>query len=186
MALIIRPTHPPYWSGQLASTAPIQDDFHYARASFLWDDYTIQPRASFRIQAVVLGTKRYRRDPGASLSPVDLALGWGPMSDHQLLRQLNITQSRRFFWVKWDQPLSVSRDDVFHHAANIHAIPSSEAVFQQLRALKRWSVVELDGMLVDAARADGFQWRTSMTREDIGGGACELLFVESVRTLIEN
>jgi hypothetical protein len=39
--------------------------------------------------------------------------------------------------------------------------------------------VSLRGQLVDAVRADGFTWRTSLRRDDTGAGACELLLVES-------
>ena len=37
----------------------------------------------------------------------------------------------------------------------------------------------LGGELVDAVRPDGFTWRTSLSREDTGAGACELFLVES-------
>jgi len=41
-------------------------------------------------------------------------------------------------------------------------------------------LVALDGYLVDANRADGWHWRTSLTRDDTGDGACELFYVTSV------
>jgi hypothetical protein len=41
-------------------------------------------------------------------------------------------------------------------------------------------VVHLEGFLVDAARPGGWRWNTSMTRDDTGGGACELIYVERV------
>jgi hypothetical protein len=34
--------------------------------------------------------------------------------------------------------------------------------------------------LVTASKADGFTWNTSLTRNDSGNGACELMYVESV------
>ena len=42
-------------------------------------------------------------------------------------------------------------------------------------------VVSLSGFLVDVSRADGWRWTSSLSREDSGGGACELLWVESAR-----
>jgi len=30
--------------------------------------------------------------------PIDLAVGWGPMSDQQVLDHLHVSQSMRFFW----------------------------------------------------------------------------------------
>jgi len=40
--------------------------------------------------------------------------------------------------------------------------------------------VTLRGWLIDVDAADGWHWRTSRTREDTGGGACEIIWVESV------
>lgn len=34
--------------------------------------------------------------------------------------------------------------------------------------------------LVDARRGNGFVWRTSLTRDDTGAGACELVYVEQL------
>lgn len=59
----------------------------------------IYPLADFRLRARVLGKERYRFDSQADISPVDLALGWGPMSDQTILDQLDIAQSSRFFVV---------------------------------------------------------------------------------------
>jgi hypothetical protein len=39
------------------------------------------------------------------------------------------------------------------------------------------------GYLVEARGADGWRWRSSLTREDTGAGACELIWVESVSTI---
>jgi len=41
-------------------------------------------------------------------------------------------------------------------------------------------VIHLQGFLVDASRGDGWRWRTSMSRDDTGDGACELVYVESI------
>ena len=43
--------------------------------------YQIALLASFDIRARVIAVESYRFDRGAALSPVDLALGWGPMSN---------------------------------------------------------------------------------------------------------
>jgi hypothetical protein len=45
-------------------------------------------------------------------------------------------------------------------------------------------VIHLQGFLVDASRANGWRWRTSMSRDDTGDGACELVYVESVEAAV--
>ena len=41
----------------------------------------------------------------------------------------------------------------------------------------------LRGYLVQAQAPDGWHWRSSLTREDTGGGACELIFVQALEVL---
>jgi hypothetical protein len=43
-------------------------------------------------------------------------------------------------------------------------------------------VVTLRGRLVEASGADGWRWRSSLTREDSGAGACELVLVDALDT----
>jgi hypothetical protein len=42
----------------------------------------------------------------------------------------------------------------------------------------------LRGFLVEARADDGWRWRSSLTRDDTGARACELVFVERVRLLV--
>jgi hypothetical protein len=62
----------------------------------------------------------------------------------------------------------------------MHLIPASDRIAAQLAAAQPGYKVVLAGRLVDASWADGRRWATSLTREDTGNGACELMFVESV------
>jgi hypothetical protein len=57
-----------------------------------WDagGYRFKPVASYRIRARVLLAERYWMGRESDLSPLDLTLGWGPMSDTALLRQFRI------------------------------------------------------------------------------------------------
>ena len=41
-------------------------------------------------------------------------------------------------------------------------------------------VVRIDGQLIEARRDDGSVWRSSMTRDDSGDGACEVVYVRSL------
>jgi hypothetical protein len=43
--------------------------------------YRLSLLASFDIRARVIASERYWFDRGSALSPVDLVLGWGAMSD---------------------------------------------------------------------------------------------------------
>jgi hypothetical protein len=140
--------------------------------------YRLVPRAGFEIEARILSAEHYRWDAGASLAPVDLALGWGPMSDTAVLSRFRITQGARFYTL-YPQDGALDLDAALRHSANMHLIPADDAVKRRLRSARKGQVVSLRGRLVDAARPDGFTWRTSLSRDDTGAGACELLLVES-------
>jgi hypothetical protein len=55
----------------------------------------LRPLAHFSLTARVLSCDDYRCDAESDLSPTDLALGWGRMSDSTVLRDIDISQSGR-------------------------------------------------------------------------------------------
>ena len=162
--------------GVLVAESPRQSGTE--RVPFEFDGYRVTPRAEFELRARVLSTERYRFDAGADLSPLDLALGWGPMSDQAMLDRLRIDQGARWFRMYWDEPLAVDPQQLFLHSANMHMVPAEEWVLDALKKARPGQVVHLRGLLVDVERDDGWSWRSSLSREDTGGGSCELVFVE--------
>jgi hypothetical protein len=54
--------------------------------------FTIRPRASYRIGAVVRSKKAYRSDQFSEISPYDLSLVWGFLSDEHFYKQVKIYQ----------------------------------------------------------------------------------------------
>jgi hypothetical protein len=143
-------------------------------------DYVLTPRAGFRLRARVLSREDYRWSDGADLAPVDLALGWGVMSDQAVLDRIDITQGSRWYFTRYEHPAPISDRQIIRHSANMHLIPANDWVADKLDDVRASDLVQLRGMLVDVDRSDGFYWRTSMTREDTGNGSCELFYVEHV------
>src|ERR1700694_3208187 len=74
-----RPVH--HSPGILAAAEPSQTDAAVNGVVLERNGYRITPLQAFSIEARVLGAERYRFDREADIAPVDLALGWGPMSD---------------------------------------------------------------------------------------------------------
>ena len=139
-------------------------------------------RARYELTARVLRKEIYRIDGGANLAPVDLGVGWGPMSDSTVVDQLDFSQSGRFlYWRPHDwRSFPLSPLDTQTHAAQIHAIPATDEVESRLRRLRPGQVVQLSGYLVDVRGPNGFTWNTSLRRDDTGDGACELMWIEQV------
>jgi hypothetical protein len=139
------------------------------------------PRARFQIEARVLGTEHYWLDDLADVSPIDLALGWGPMSDEAVLDRLDISQGERFVFALPRERLPISRTLFQLTFSNFHMIPADSKIEHGLERLRRGEVVRLQGMLVDVELPGGSRWKSSTVRNDFGAGACEILYA----TLLE-
>ena len=103
------------------------------------------------------------------------------MSDQAVLDEISMSQGQRWyrFWPR-HQKMPISGDEILFHSANIHTIPATPQIKKQLRALRKGDIVELDGSLVEVQWPDGALWSSSLSRTDIGNGACELMWVRSV------
>lgn len=165
--------------GVLAPQVPVQEDLKDASV-IERGEFRLTPLAHFRVNARVLGREDYRFDEGAALSPMDLALGWGRMSDSAVLDRLDIDQSVRFYSWRWRNEPPLPPQEIVESSANMHLIPADAGVERQLRRVRRGDLVEIEGYLIEARRADGWFWRSSLTRKDSGAGACELVYVTSV------
>lgn len=168
--------HPP---GVLVPERPVQRDIPAGR-TITHGEFQLRARADFALSARVLSTRRYGWGRDADLSPVDLALGWGPMSDQAVLDRIDITQGNRWYFTRFELPAPLPERDIIRHSANMHLIPAEPSVEDALTALRRGDLVNLEGFLVDAADASGFTWRTSLTRDDTGDGSCELFLVTGI------
>jgi hypothetical protein len=162
--------------GQVAPGLPVQRDLA-AASPITHNGYTLTPLAEFEIEARVLASERYRIGREAELSPVDLALGWGPMSDSSVLEHVDIRQSGRFYYWRVEQ-FPIPRREIETHSANMHMIPADEQVADVLLDVRPGQVVDIEGYLVRADASDGWRWISSLTRNDTGNGACELIWVE--------
>lgn len=177
---LLRPVHPP--DGLLAPAEPRQSNLENA-AVIAHGHWMLTPRAQYDITARVLSREDYSFDVLADLVPEDLALGWGEMSDNRILRDFKITQSARFYGWRPLSELPIARQEVISHSANTHVIPSDSVVRSQLESVRVGQVVHLSGLLVDGVRGDGVYVHTSLTRDDSGAGACEVMLVERVEIL---
>lgn len=165
-------------AGVLAPEDPIQTEPD-SPASWEVKQHLITPLARFHIRARVLSAERYRFDRPSELSPVDLALGWGPMSDSRVLESFSIQQRDRwYFWSASHMPISAT--DVITHSANMHMIPSNRLVRGRLLDIRAGQIVELQGKLVRVDGKDGWHWISSLSRADTGDGSCEVIWVDSV------
>src|ERR1035437_1152259 len=80
-----RPVKPP--PGSIAPGDPVQTSVS-KRGPYPQGKYELEALADFDIEARILSKEIYHSDRESELAPVDLALGWGAMSDSTVLEKL--------------------------------------------------------------------------------------------------
>lgn len=143
------------------------------------EGYLIKALAEFDITARVLIAERYYTGRESDLSPMDLTLAWGPASDTAFLEKVSFYKLDRYYRYEWDEP-GIDKNEIKNHTANMHMIGAYDSVNRQLKKVGREDIVHLKGYLVRVEATDGWHWQSSLSREDSGNGACELVWVEEL------
>lgn len=148
-------------------------------------EFEIRPLARYRLKARVLSRKRYYLQDISHLSPIDLALGWGDMSDSAVLAHISVEQSGRWYQYYYDGNCPIPQSAIAVQSANVHCLPADSTVRRELGRLRVNSFVELKGFLVEVQKEGADQpWRSSLVRDDEGAGACEVFWITNVAELV--
>ncbi len=130
----------------------------------------------------MLSRKDYSSGREADLSKTDLALGWGEMSQLDIIEHFDISQrSRAYFWRT--QKMPIPRRKIETQSANMHLIAATPGVRDALDRVSQGDMIVLSGQLVEVRAEDNWRWRSSLTRKDTGHGACEVIWVQSFRVI---
>ncbi len=170
-------TYPP---GILVPAGPEQVMLS-TRQETLYKGKALETVADFHLKARVLGKANYWFDRSAEVSPMDLCVGWGVMSDQKILDRMKFDQRHR--WCYWQaDKLPATIPMINSNMTNIHVIPANGGIKNTVDSLRPGELVEIHGFLVNVRYPDGV-WKTSTVRGDTGDGACEILWVQDVRRL---
>lgn len=172
-----------YPAGVLVGAEPEQWEVSAETKPITHGAFQLKPLAQFSIEARILHRKIYRYDGPSKLSPIDLAVGWGSMSDQAVLDRLKISQNLRFYFYEYRNPPPIPREEIIRHSSNLHVIPARDAIKAVCKSLRAGELVRLEGTLVEATGTEIGTWRSSLRRDDTGKGACELFLVQQVSKL---
>ena len=158
-----------WWKGRSISHGPglvapnLPEQTETFIKPFTFKDYRIIPLADFHINARILSIKKYHFGRESDLSPIDIVLGWGQMSDETVLEMIKIKQSNRFyFWSTKQFP--IHRKQIETNSANMHIIPSNDTISKRLKKIRKGHIVDFTGYLVKVMSIDGWHWQSSLTR----------------------
>ena len=147
--------------------------------------YDVEPVADYVISALVMS----RNDPTSfmdayhdrdSVDTRDFCVVFGPNVDLDLTK-VEVKNTSFFCWVRWERGVAFDMTAL----SNNHLITDSEAVRRQIADIEPGDQIRVNGWLVNYSPRENPSWvrRTSTTRDDDGGGACEVLFVDSLEVL---
>ena len=171
--------HPP---GILAPDPP-QQTMIKSFEKWSSDDYEYTALANFEIKARVLSIRSYGYDDMSEFCPVDIAVGWGKMSDQAIVDKIDLKQQHR--WYVWQaKHFPIPRKEIERSSTNIHVIPASNEIEDILDNVIMGNIIFLKGKLVNVKKNDEkFVYKTSINRKDTGGGACEILWAENIKII---
>lgn len=145
----------------------------------------IIPKASYKIAGRVVSRRHYHMDWHSKLSPVDLAMSWGPMASKEIDKYVSYKHTDRYYHYSYSGDFPLEPSVILRHTANEHLIPANNRIEKTIRSIKVDEVVELEGYLVNIEGYDQeheiMVMKSSLTREDTGPGACEIMYVTKVR-----
>lgn len=146
--------------------------------------WTLTPRARYQVTARIISIHQYSYelfDNRARLAPYDFALGWGRMSDPAVDQWITWSQSERWYHYIWSAQSPYPGLEIALHSSNHHLIPANDNLRQALGLAKQNDIIFMEGLLVDAQTTlfgSEFHAPTSLSREDMGDGACEVLYIQ--------
>lgn len=153
--------------------------FNVAQGLGTGSNQQVQHLQGFAGEFRVLGRKDYRSDREAQFSPVDFAVSEGVLASRTYYPLIGVRQDNRYLtWTMKALPLPPQQ--AMQLVSNIHIIPANPSVAAELKRVKQGDLVKLRGDLVEVAD-HGWTWRSSLSRTDVGDGACELLRVQSIQ-----
>ncbi|RYD92284.1 MAG: hypothetical protein EOP50_12935 [Sphingobacteriales bacterium] len=153
--------------------------FNVAQGLAAGSNQQVQHLQGFAGEFRILGRKDYRSDREAQFSPVDFAVSEGVLASRAYYPLIGVRQDNRYLtWTMKSLPLPPQK--AMQLVSNIHIIPANPAIAAQLARVSADDLVQLQGDLVQI-NDHGWIWRSSLSRVDVGDGACEILRVQSIK-----
>ena len=129
----------------------------------------IFPLVEFWLQGRVLCSERYDDDSLSDICPIDIGLGWGPMSDQSIIDQLDFVQGNRkleYTPCDPDHP-PPSYASLWEYVKNVHTLPADDGIKKKVCSVRTGDLIELRGYLIGIQ--ENGQWtQVSSLKKEVG------------------
>ena len=172
--------------------APVEPTLSVGSSAPAWTDaqgFRYRPLGRFAGRVVVVARKNYSMGDFAHLSPTDLAIVWGPLSDPAEYSQLTFEQ----FWAPFgarfvapeirhgsrlaSRPFAEVRDYLLDNLTHLHTIPANRGIASHLAGIRPGQVIRFAGTLVDVTSPGGLHYTSSLALHDLN---CEIAWIEEL------
>ncbi len=157
--------------------------------------YDLEPLYEYEINGLVVNRFDYtwfsltRTD---NVFPIDLCMTWGNNIKNGTYRDRSVDfrQNGRWCFANWGPDINFDFDEV----SNNHLVIDDKQIEKLAFSINEGDQIRIKGKLVnvEAENVDGesqkyeptlSSWRSSTNRDDSGGGACEVIYVEELEIL---
>lgn len=149
--------------------------------------FTIQPLFRYTIAGKIVGKGEHTQGATDMLAPMDLVIVNGDIIRPELFQYFTFEKIPRHYRYHYYFPQGVkglSQQYINEHISNSHLIFASESVYALAKTAGIGDYIVISGYLVTVTGNTGdgrtFHQGTSTTRSDLGEGACEVVYVESI------
>lgn len=154
--------------------------------------YNIEYLYSYKIRGRIIKTHSYLPTSYTGvISPLDVGIVWGKYAKDEYVSKFKFQNlGDRFlrYYIK-DNSLGEETADAENHISHNHLIYSNKKIKKQIKLIKKNDFVEIEGYLVKVTGKNmdiSNIWKSSTTRTDKGDGACEIIYVTSIKWLTDN
>jgi hypothetical protein len=148
-----------------------------SRDGYSW---SFEPLYRYDISAYVFGVSHKLASDFDGVMAADLGLLWGENARDGLYRHTELRVRMDWFRASWKDGYHFDMDS----AANTHIVTCDPAVYKKVRGVRMGDQVRVRGLLVGVNINKGgsggpLTARSSVSRTDTGGGACEIVYVRA-------
>lgn len=176
---------------QALETDPIQRKIEQENFTIQFNKYNYQiyPRFDYNLKGLVVSVQAHSGDKGTHkswqdyINSADICVVWGNNAKLPTLPQFKFSSGEFTCYVTPPNNKEIS-EGFNYQISNNHLISENRYIRKKIKALNIGDQIEISGWLADYGKlGKEVERQSSTTRFDTGNGACEIIYVYSIKIL---